>query len=205
MSSCWATIKLCSNELHRLRLAQACTSATGGSHGLSVAPRLQPSRGGALTFTSVFLTLSHRYFLHVHNCISHTFTSVLLKLWLLYFLNFYICISKTYLFFLVRVLKYFGWWCLLWLPYCQSLCLGACIGRGMFSVLFVFLPLFACAYEVQKMISTHVIHIVQQCFSCQAPLSPRNRTFDLAIRCEKGSPEAQIGSKAQGTLSWKYV
>ena len=88
-----------------MRLAQACTSATGGSHGLSVAPRLQPSRGGALTFTSVFLTLSHRYFLHVHNCISHTFTSVLLKLWLLYFLNFYICISKTYLFFFSEGLK----------------------------------------------------------------------------------------------------
>ena len=186
-----------------MRLAQACTSATGGSHGLSVAPRLQPSRGGALTFTSVFLTLSHRYFLHVHNCISHTFTSVLLKLWLLYFLYFYICISKTYLFFLVRVLKYFGWWCLLWLPYCQSLCLGACIGRGMFSVLFVFcLSSIICLCRKWYQ---HTLYIVQQCFSCQAPFSPRNRTFDLAIRWEKEGSEAQIGSRAQGTLSWKYV
>ena len=50
-----------------------------------------------------------------------------------------------------------------------------------------------------------MISTLHQCFFCQAPFSSRNRTFDLAIRWEKGGSEAQIGSRAQGTFSWKYV
>ena len=124
-------------------------------------------------------------------CISYTFTSVFLKLWLLYFFNFYICISKTYLFLFRNTSLDDG----VRLDYLMSITLSL--------LSFVFLPFCACAYEVQKMISTHVIYIVHQCFSCQAPLSPRNRAFDLAIRWEKRGWGAQIGSRAQGTLSWK--